>query len=274
MSDILIIGGADTGRAPMAAALLRRQVAQRQLTWEIGSAGVLGHDEDPPEAEARTAMMHMGIDISAHRARSASATLLTAATVLIAVDNGTAKAVLAQFPEAAPRLHSLGTLAGRQRDIPDPFRMQVGAWMTYAGELDQMLLAALPRLVELIQAAGVRSPQSGVRSQEDAVASRAAVLTQVERLLAVLVDMPEVIEWAAARARLDAAIGALAVPAGAGDLAAGYGGLLHAALALSLAPPSRGQAAALRTAVARCAQPISASDVTWLSGQLGGWSGL
>src|SRR5262245_50512815 len=147
MTTILLVGGADTGRAPMAATLLRRLMGAGVA---IESAGVLGHDGDPAEIEARDTMAHMGLDISAHQARSITDELAAAATLLLAVDRGTELVLRARFPGAAGRIRTLGELAGRQRDIPDPFRMQIGAWITYAREIEELLKAGLPRIAELL----------------------------------------------------------------------------------------------------------------------------
>src|SRR6185436_16835383 len=82
------------------------------------------------------------------------------AALLLALDSGTAQVVRMRFPSAASRVHALGALAGRQRDIPDPFRMQIGAWITYAREIAALLEAALPRIAAVLppQAAGDRPP--------------------------------------------------------------------------------------------------------------------
>src|SRR5215212_4074199 len=150
MAIILLSGAADTGRAPMAAALLRRLLEKRPHDWVIESCGVLGHDGAVAEVEARDTMVHMGLDIAEHHARSLNDNMAASAALIITLDRGTALVVRARFPDAAPRTYSLGELAGRARDIPDPFRMQIGAWMTYAREIESMLQAALPRIVELM----------------------------------------------------------------------------------------------------------------------------
>src|SRR5215213_7217392 len=150
MAIILLSGAADTGRAPMAAALLRRLLEKRPHDWVVESCGVLGHDGAVAEVEARDTMVHMGLDIGEHQARSLDDDLAARAALIITLDRGTALVVRARFPDAAARAYSLGELAGRARDIPDPFRMQIGAWMTYAREIESMLQAALPRIVELM----------------------------------------------------------------------------------------------------------------------------
>src|SRR5215213_8052715 len=150
MAIILLSGASDTGRAPMAAALLRRLLTARSDDWAVESCGVLGHDGAVAEVEARDTMVHMGLDIAEHLARSLDEHLAARAGLIITLDRGTALVVRARFPFAAARTYSLGELAGRARDIPDPFRMQIGAWMTYAREIEGMLQAALPRIVELM----------------------------------------------------------------------------------------------------------------------------
>ena len=278
MTTILLVGAADTGRAPMAAALLRRLAGRRGIDWEIASAGVLGHDDAPPEPEARTTMLNLGLDIGGHRARSLDDALVAEATLLIAVDSGTARALETRFPEAGARTHNLGALAGRQRDIPDPFRMQIGAWMTYARELDAMLEAALERLRELVGGLPATIDNRQLMAPEhptpSAVRPRAEALGRVLRLLGVLAEMPEVVHWPPARARIENELAVVTTPLGPQDFSAAYGGLLRASLALSGAMPTPGQAAALRDAFARLERAIEQDDLTWLSARIGGWGQL
>jgi protein-tyrosine-phosphatase len=281
MTTILIVGGADTGRAPMAVALLRRRLKQRGRVWNVSSAGVLGHDDDSPEIEARDTMAHMGLDISNHRARSITDELVAEAALLLAIDSGTALVLRARFPDATARIHSLGELAKRKRDIPDPFRMQMGAWMTYARELDTLLESSLLRLDELLPDEAAQStldnqpaPNEQVGIPEAVPAERIAAIDRCERLLQLLVDMPVVVHWPAARAQLGADLDVSASPANNLDLSAALGGLLRVILMQTAASPSPGQLTVLREAFTRLRQPITQDDVTWLSLQIGGWANL
>ncbi|MBC8161710.1 MAG: protein tyrosine phosphatase [Roseiflexaceae bacterium] len=267
--SVLLVGAADTGRAPIAAALLGRLVERRGLDWQVSSAGVLGHDGAPAEAEARAAMLTFGLHIDAHRARSVDDALTEAATHIIAVDSGTARALRVRFPQIAARINALGDLAGRSRDVPDPFRMQVGAWIAYARELEGLLELAMERLAEPVVQA--KSEPGAQRGQPQ---PRAQVVARTIQLLALLVELPEVIVWAAARAQLEADIAAATQPNAPLDAAPAYGGLLRAALALSTSPPSAGQAAALLAAFQRLEHQISNDDLVWLSTQIGGWAAL
>jgi protein-tyrosine phosphatase len=284
MTTILLIGGADTSRAPMAAALLRRLLDQRGHHWSVGSAGVLGHDGDPAEIEARETMTHMGLSIDDHQARSLTDDLVASAALLLAIDSGTALVLRARFPAATARTHTLGALAGRQRDIPDPFRMQFGAWITYARELAALLEAALPRIAELMPAEnqGTHTAISetnqrptidnGRPTTDD---PRRTATERIERLLRTIADLPGVVDWPAARERIEADLSAIAAtPRDGGDLVAAYVGLLRAALAMTPAAPSVGQVAALRDAIARLSGSIGQPDLNELSARLGGWLAL
>ncbi|MBK9711401.1 MAG: protein tyrosine phosphatase [Kouleothrix sp.] len=282
MTGILLVGAADTGRAPMAAALLARLAEQRGYRWAVESAGVLGHDGAAAEVEARDTMLHMGLDIGEHQARSLDDDIARRADLIVAIDSGTALVVRARFPAAAPRTFGLGELAGRARDVPDPFRMQIGAWMTYARELERLLEAALPRMVELLPA-GDEGPTVGderaTPGSPAAVASpaapppiageRAAAATRIAGLLQVAVQMPDVLDWAAARGRIEADLAAIAAaPAEPSDLIAAYVGLLRAALALLPPAPSPAQLAALQQAAEKLRAPVGQDALVALSSTL------
>jgi hypothetical protein len=171
--------------------------------------------------------------------------------------------------------------------------MQIGAWMTYAREIEGMLQAALPRIVELMPAA---AKDEGRRTKDDqrptsgdqgatvepatstlqsptpnpqSLEQRADAAGRIGQLLQIAAQMPGVIDWAAARSNIETALTSIAAaPHGAGDLIAAYAGLLRAALALLPATPSAGQLAALQRAAARLAQPIGQAELNELSGQI------
>jgi protein-tyrosine-phosphatase len=294
MTSILLIGGADTGRAPMAAALLRRLLDQHGYSWGVGSAGVLGHDGDQAEIEARETMAHMSLSIDDHQARSLTEDLVASAALLLAIDNGTALVLRARFPSVAARIYTLGALAGRQRDIPDPFRMQIGAWITYAREIATLLEAALPRIAELMPTTDdqrpttndqesrepeyrtpnsqLPTPNSQLLTTNDA---RRGAAERIERLLRTIADLPGAVDWPVARQRIEADLGAVAAtPRDSGDLAAAYVGLLRAALSMTPAAPSPGQAEALCTAATRLDDSIGQTQLNELSAHLAGWATL
>jgi len=291
---ILVVGGADTGRAPITAALLRRQLSQSGREWVVESAGVVGHDDDPAEPEARNTLVQFGLDISEHRARSLSADIVSAADVLLAVDRGTAHVARMHYPEAATRIVTLGHLAGRERDIPDLFRMQIGAWIAYAREIDEMLTAGLEHLVTLaagededddetwpaVEAAappphatnGSASPPTGTNGRPNG-AERQAAVERCARLLGVMRDMPDLVAWPQARQQLATEIKtASTISLGPDDLVQAYASLLLALLEMRATPPGAEQYGVLASAIERLREPISQQTLTSLSGSLSGWT--
>lgn len=257
MALIVVVGAADTGRAPIAAALLQRLLGGQIPGTQVESAGVLGHDGDPAEIEARDTMLHMGLDISEHRARTVDDDLAAHAALLLAIDRGTALVLRGRFPDANSRIATLGELAGRRRDVPDPFRMQIGAWMTYARELEELLRAALPVITSRIGAAApTLTPAAASLPHPSVTGERSAAAGRVAQLVQLAIEMPEVVDWGAARSRIDADLMLIAsAPAGPADLIAAYIGLLRAAFAM-LPNPSVRQLAALQPATAHLADPV------------------
>jgi protein-tyrosine-phosphatase len=279
---ILIIGAADTGRAPMAAALLRRLLYRRGLGWAVASAGVVGHDEDPAEVEARDAIALLNLDISQHLARSLSDDMVEAARVLLAIDSGVARVLKERHPEATTV--SLGALAGRQRDIPDPFRMQVGAWVSYAREIESLLSAGLDRLIGMVEGGPAATPTEGppmalpappAPTQEAPGAEqRRAAIERCLRLLALTAELPDVVDWGGARRQIETDLQAIGAPIGLEDLSRPYVAIVQAMLGLTPQPPSPGQSASLRAALAALRAPITAGALSAISVGLAGYPAL
>jgi protein-tyrosine phosphatase len=270
---ILFIGAADTGRAPMAAALLRRLLRRHDLRAVVASAGVVGHDDDPAEPEARDAMLALGIDIGDHAARSLSDALVAEALLLIAVEAGVARAVRSRYPDA--EVITLGGLAGRARDIPDPFRMQVGAWMHYAGEIEALLTAGLPRIRALLDGAPAPAPASPAPPPaQDHVAARQGAVERAVRLLSLAAELPDVLDWDSTSRQIASDLAAMEQPLAPDDLARPYVALVRAMLALTPSRPTASQAAALRAATARLSAPIGPAELDAASGELGAFGGV
>ncbi|MFV9504368.1 MAG: hypothetical protein AB4911_07365 [Oscillochloridaceae bacterium umkhey_bin13] len=279
----------------MAVALLWRLLAAQGLNWSLSSAGVVGHDDAPAEAEARAAMAALGLDLTEHRARLLSDELIAEATLLIAIDTGIARVLRARYPQR--QSFTLGELAGRNRDVPDPFRMQIGAWLQYANEIEALLRAGLPRLHQLLgpdlahatppsvtpsvvqpaEASGPIAPAQPVppaapalvaTEQPNTLATRTALVTRACQILELLADLPALIVWPAARAQLQTDLAVLAQPMAPGDLAQPYVSLVQALFDLVATPPRPVQALALRDALARLATPIDPEAISALSATL------
>jgi protein-tyrosine-phosphatase len=273
---ILIVGGADTGRSPITVALLRHKLSQYNLPWLVTSAGVTGHDDDPAEPEARDAIATFGLNIDEHRARSLDDDMVAAATVLIAIDSGTLHVLRARYPAAADWTVMLSDLADSRRDIPDLFRMQMGAWVSYAREIESMLSKGLERLISLVEAQLPASPEppaapAPTDPQAHAAQERSDILQRCDRMLGVLSDMPTLIDWSQARSQftqdIQAASVILLTP---DDLAHVYAETLITYLDSCQTVPNQEQIALLRAALQRLTGPVDQQAISELSANLKG----
>lgn len=261
---ILIIGAADTGRAPIAVALLRRLAQERGYTWHIASAGVVGHDDDPLQPAARDALAVMGLSIDDHVARSLTDDLAHTAHLLIAVDSGIARVLRSRYPQAT--IYSLGELAGRSRDIPDPAGMQIGAWLHYSREMEQLLKAGFERMTTILSGNNVVEESPSLASPPPPPppppSERQEVCARATRLLDAIQAMPDVIDWPAARGRLQATLAEL-IPLATEptDLTMLYVEALNRWLDRQTSTPSADRITRLRTAIERGQHPVGQSEV-------------
>jgi protein-tyrosine phosphatase len=285
MTTIIVVGGADTGRAPLAAALLRRRLIEQASDWRIESAGVLGHDGDTWQQETRLAMENLNLTPNEHVARSLTAEMADAADLLITVDRGVGRALELRFPKA--RWRALPDLAGTEREVPDPFRMTMDAWIIYGRELDAQLKAALPTIVEL-----VRGQDSGFRIQDSGTAEREPTTHRPpatdhrpqptsdthgpSHRLAILVrgiaGLPELIDWGRARAAIRETLqilaGSVHEPS---DLRPAAVAMLLGVLGAEDAPLNATQLAILSDAADQLAHPIDGAGLGALGGAIGRW---
>lgn len=262
---ILIVGAADTGRAPIAVALLRRLAQERGRTWHIASAGVVGHDDDPLQPAARDALAVMGLTLDDHVARSLTDDLAHTADLLIAVDSGIARVLRSRYPQAT--IYSLGELAGRSRDIPDPAGMQIGAWLHYSREMEQLLKAGFERITTILSGNNVVEESPSLASPPPPPpppppSERQEVCARATRLLDAIQAMPDVIDWPAARGRLQATLAEL-IPLATEptDLTMLYVEALNRWLDRQTSTPSADRITRLRAAIERGQHPVGQSEV-------------
>ncbi|HEY0735085.1 MAG TPA: hypothetical protein VGD69_09290 [Herpetosiphonaceae bacterium] len=138
---LLVIGGSDTGRTPIAAGLLRHALGGSAI---VLSAGVLSHAGESAATEAQMALESIGIDISNHVARPLDDTEHHQAELLLAVDRGTEMVLFTRFPND-PRVACLAVLA-EAPDVLDPHRMPLGVWVTIVHQIQQQIDKALPKI--------------------------------------------------------------------------------------------------------------------------------
>lgn len=138
---VLVVGSTDTGRTPIAAALLRKALGPQVI---VRTAGVLSHAGEAATPEAQLAVEQIGLDISRHISRPLHHEEHGQAELLLALDRGTELVLATEFPND-PRIACLSELA-ELPDVLDPHRMPLGVWIAVLRQLDDHVRGALDQI--------------------------------------------------------------------------------------------------------------------------------
>lgn len=148
---VLVVGSTDTGRTPIAAALLRKALGPQVI---VQTAGVLSHAGEAATPEAQLAVEQIGLDISRHVSRPLHHEEHGQAELLLAVDRGTELVLATEFPND-PRVACLSALA-ELPDVLDPHRMPLGVWIAVMRQINDHVRGAL---VQIRQRLGISSAE-------------------------------------------------------------------------------------------------------------------
>lgn len=110
-------------RSPLAAAILKHELASRELPgeWIVESAGSWVHDLIPPTPEAFIEAEKRGLDLSSHVAQGIEALNLSSIDLFLVMEQGQKESILLDFPQLAHKTFLLSELSGLPFNIPDPY---------------------------------------------------------------------------------------------------------------------------------------------------------
>lgn len=100
----------------MAEGLLRKLMRERGVPGEVSSAGLFTVDGLPASFYAIEVMKEWGIDLSGHRSRQLTHTLVKRSDHVVGMTAEHVASLLAQYPEDHSRIRTL-----ELPDIPDPY---------------------------------------------------------------------------------------------------------------------------------------------------------
>ena len=152
MPSIIIICTANMVRSPIAEALLRLKLNHKYDTENlvVGSAGTWTVMDRPVVAKTQEVMQRIyGIDLSDHRSRLVSRSLLRPFDLILVMEAGQKEALWTEFPEMASRIYLLYEMIGRVRNVGDPIAGTTKDFEETAREIDDILTRGLERIAHL-----------------------------------------------------------------------------------------------------------------------------
>lgn len=155
MRRILFVCTGNLCRSPMAAAILRRRLAEdpERTQWRVDSAGLWAEDGLPASRFAVTAMAERGYDLSEHRSQSVTPDLVAQADLILGMTPSHVEALRLAFPRHARKVHLLAEMVGGSFGVEDPYGESLSVYQAVADELEALIEEGYPRIVALAEAA-------------------------------------------------------------------------------------------------------------------------
>ena len=101
MPHVLFICTANICRSPVAEGVLRRSLAERELTdWTVSSAGTWAMVARRASTNSIEVMAQRGVDINSHRARMVDEEILAEADLVLCMETGHVEALRAEGCQA------------------------------------------------------------------------------------------------------------------------------------------------------------------------------
>ena len=150
---VLIVCTGNICRSPMAAGLLRDRLvsAGNHRRVVVRSAGIWGLTGRRAATEGIMVMSQRGIDIRGHRARTLTQADIDQADLLLVMTREHTEAIPRYFARWEGKLYLLSEMAGKARDIADPYGGPFEAYNACASELAGIIERGYSRIVNLLQ---------------------------------------------------------------------------------------------------------------------------
>ncbi|MCX6030450.1 MAG: low molecular weight protein arginine phosphatase [Chloroflexi bacterium] len=149
MKTILIVCTANICRSPMAAALLRKRIADLGLADQVAveSAGVWAREGFEASAEAIAVLNQRGIALEEHRSRPVSVTLLQEADIILVMEEAHRRSLFYLAPQHLGKVFLLTEMSGGDEDVADPYGGEIKDYTVTVKLLEKLIEAGLPQML-------------------------------------------------------------------------------------------------------------------------------
>lgn len=157
MPRIVFVCTKNQFRSPLAAAILKRELALRELPgeWIVDSAGSWVADLAPATPEALTEAAKRGLNLDGHISKGIEGIHRENIDLFLVMEQGQKESILIDFPKLRDRIFLLSELTGVSFSIPDPY-VTGESFSEIASEIESLIQGNVDKIVAL--AFGISHP--------------------------------------------------------------------------------------------------------------------
>jgi protein-tyrosine phosphatase len=147
---IVIVCTKNQFRSPLAAAILRNELATRKISgqWVVESAGSWVHDLSPASPHAIEQATKRGLDLGKHTAKGIEEIDRQGIDLLLVMEEGQKEAILLDYPFLKDRTYLLSELSGAAYTIPDPY-LTGESFSEIASEIESLIHDNIEKIISL-----------------------------------------------------------------------------------------------------------------------------
>jgi len=150
--SVLMVCTANQCRSPMAAALLKQLVQSTEVDpdrWKIDSAGTWGLDGVPATRDAIQAIAAQEIDLSNHRSKIITQTMLAEFNLVLTMEAGQKEALQIEFPNFQDKIFMLSEMSAENITIQDPTGKSLQAHHETIQEISRLIRQGMDQIRSL-----------------------------------------------------------------------------------------------------------------------------
>lgn len=153
MKSILFVCTANVCRSPMASAIFKRILENKQdlANWRVESAGTWAVEGQPASTGSQQVMKEWGMDISDHRSRMVDLEMLASFDLILTMESGHKEALRAEFMDFSERVYLLSEMIYQTHDVADPMGRPYSEYEKTAQEIERLLSTGFERIQELVK---------------------------------------------------------------------------------------------------------------------------